>query len=84
LRRGSELSKVSVTNKFDLLEDVVCKWRSETVLENRAPINNRDVASIMDKTDISSVLSAEHGRRFSALREKRYKISRVSIEYFFV
>jgi hypothetical protein len=72
VRRGSDASKASVTNnKFELLEDVVSKWRSETFLEMRNRINKTDVASVMDRTDIASVLSAEDGRRFSAKRKRR-------------
>lgn len=60
-----------MTNKFELLEDVVQKWRSETVLEMRNPISNKEVASVMDKTDMSSTLSVENGRKFSMSRRKR-------------
>ncbi|KAI6184391.1 hypothetical protein M3Y97_00591100 [Aphelenchoides bicaudatus] len=75
LRRGSEISKISVTNKFDLLESCVQQWRSETVLENRAPINNRDVASIMEQAEISSTLSSEQGSKYAAMQSKRMRRS---------
>ena len=71
LRRGSEVSKASVVNKLGLLEDVIQKWRSETVLEIRNPINQREVDAVLDKNNIGSTFSVENGRKFQTNHRTR-------------
>ncbi|KAI6226174.1 hypothetical protein M3Y99_01317100 [Aphelenchoides fujianensis] len=67
VRRGSELSarskastRVDRVDKFELLENVVSKWRSEAVLEGGRTIHPHDVASVVDRnTDAHSSMSAD-------------------------
>ncbi|KAI6194028.1 hypothetical protein M3Y96_01081500 [Aphelenchoides besseyi] len=83
VRRGSEVSAKSKAStkidKFELLENVVSKWRSEAVLEGGRTLTAHDVALMNDRADAHSSMSADTTGKMSLLNPPGRRISTVTI-----